>query len=216
MCGRFRLQAPREELRRLFALRPEEDLVPEAFPPGDRFPGQEVVALCADPKRRRLGLLRWGLVPSWAKDPSVGKRLFNARIETVAERAAFREAYRHRRCLIPANAFYEWEDRGTRPRRPWLFRSATGGLLVFAGLWERWRDPRGATLSTCTILTRVAGAVVSPIHSRMPLILGPELHRPWLEGSLSLTEPETSPCDLRAEPLAPPPPAPGRTADSPG
>ena len=141
---------------------------------------------------RRLSMLRWGLVPGWARDPRIGGRLVNARSETAAEKPAFRAAFRSRRCLVVADGFYEWAGRG-RARQPWLFEIDGGALFAFAGLWERWTVPAGLALApslahvqpgdaieTCTILTTAANSVVAPVHHRMPVILPPASFDAWL------------------------------------
>lgn len=129
--------------------------------------------------RRILGHLRWGLVPPWAKDPTVGSRMINARAEGIATRSAFQQALARRRCIIPADAFYEWRD-----KRPFAFARRDGRPLAFAGLWEVWHDrdaPRGEPLRTCTIITTAANAVLAPVHDRMPVILAPEAWSAWLD-----------------------------------
>lgn len=165
-------------------------------------PSQEVAVVRAvDPgsqsgagSRHSLAMLRWGLIPAWAKDPAIGHRLINARSETVAEKPSFRSAYRRRRCLIPADGFYEWQRRG-ETRQPWLFELRGGAPFSFAGLWERWtvredaplsgalaeRNP-GDAIETCTILTTTANGAVAPVHGRMPVILPRGAWVSWLAG----------------------------------
>ena len=141
-------------------------------------------------------MLRWGLIPAWAKEPNIGYKLINARAETAHEKPSFRAAFRARRCLIPADGFYEWARAGKgKAKQPWLFGMKGGGGFAFAGLWESWRvreglaltgslaelDP-GDTLETCTILTTEANETVAPVHPRMPVILPPEALDPWLTG----------------------------------
>ena len=143
---------------------------------------------------RTLAMLRWGLIPAWAKDHAIGHKLINARSETAAQKPSFRSAFRRRRCLIPADGFYEWQGRG-KTRQPWLFGLRGGAPFVFAGLWERWTVPEGAALTgslaerspgdsveTCTILTTAANDTVAPVHSRMPVILPPHAWDAWLAG----------------------------------
>lgn len=157
-------------------------------------PGQNVAAVRAGEGDRRLSMLRWGLIPVWSKKPNIGYSLINARSETVASKPAFRAAYRARRCLIPADGFYEWVRQG-KTRQPYLVGRNDGGMMAFAGLWERWFVPEGAVLprslsesepgdavETCTILTTAANETLAPIHHRMPVILPPESFDPWLEG----------------------------------
>lgn len=197
MCGRYTLTDPGEELLRQFGL---PELPPGYRPRYNIAPTQPVTAIIAVEGERRIGMLRWGLVPSWAKDPSIGNRMINARAETVAEKPAFRAALRRRRCLIPADGFYEWQRRDGR-KQPVRFVASDGGVFAFAGLWERWRPPtsmqseaqvdessgdeaREPVLFTCTLITTSANDFVRPVHDRMPVILPPEAYDPWLDPSL--------------------------------
>ena len=128
---------------------------------------------------REAVMFRWGLVPHWAKDPRIGNRLINARIETAAQKPSFRDAFRRRRCLIPADGFYEWQSRG-KHKQKFLIRGASGRLLALAGLWERWRDANGVPVETCTILTTEPNDLLRPIHDRMPVIVPRDHYRDWL------------------------------------
>lgn len=130
------------------------------------------------PGPRELTALRWGLVPSWSRSPSTAARLCNARAETAATLPSFRHAFRQRRCLVPATGFYEWSR--TAERQPYLFRLQGGGVLTFAGLWERWQPPAGSAIETFTIITTVANRVVGAVHDRMPVILTPDQMACWL------------------------------------
>jgi putative SOS response-associated peptidase YedK len=130
---------------------------------------------------RVLTRLRWGLIPSWASDPAIANKLLNARSETVAEKPSFRSAFKHRRCLIPASGFYEWQKLGAGRKQPYFIRPRDGGLFALAGLWERWNDPRGETVETCTILTTTANEVMRPLHERMPVIVGADADALWLD-----------------------------------
>ncbi len=149
-------------------------------------PSLEVYAVTTskDGSIRRLEALRWGLIPSWAKDPSVGNRMINARAESLLTRPAYRRAVATRRCIIPADGFYEWKrvDRGTATKRstPYYLRSRRGQRLGFAGLWEVWHDAEGMPLRSCTIVTTEANQTVEPIHDRMPVILDPACWGEWL------------------------------------
>jgi putative SOS response-associated peptidase YedK len=186
MCGRFTQQRPSAELAALFAA---DDL---AGTPGGRYnlaPQQSglVVVQSAD-DRRAIDAYRWGLVPTWAKDPRIGNRLINARAETVATTPAFRGAFQKRRCLVPADAFYEWERVTPAIRQPNLIRRVDGEPMAFAGLWSPWRDPaepEGAWLRTFTIVTTTANATLAPIHDRMPVILPPTDWGAWLDPSIA-------------------------------
>lgn len=126
---------------------------------------------------------QWGLVPTWAKDVSIGSKMINARAETVAEKPAFRHAFRRRRCLIPASGFYEWQGRPSGPKQPFWISAADGGLLTFAGLWESWMSADGSELETCTIITTTANETLAPIHARMPVIVAPADFQTWLDVS---------------------------------
>ena len=127
--------------------------------------------------------MRWGLIPSWAKSASIGSRMINARAETVAERPSFRTALRRRRCLVLADGFYEWQRNGAG-RRPMRITMASGEPFAFAGLWDVWRDPRGETVRSCTIITTAANDLLSSIHDRMPVILPREMESLWLDHAM--------------------------------
>ena len=157
-------------------------------------PGQQVAVVRTEEGGRSLSMMRWGLIPSWAKEPNIGYRLINARSETAQEKPSFRAAWRARRCLIPADGFYEWTGE-RKARQPWLIEMKDGGIFCFAGLWESWRVPGGLALTgsladlregdaleTCTILTTRANVDVSRVHDRMPAILPPEAFDSWLAG----------------------------------
>ena len=174
-------------------------------------PGQDVAAVRSRDRGRQLSMLRWGLIPAWSKKPNIGYSLINARAETVASKPAFRAAYRARRCLIPADGFYEWARRG-REKLPYLIGRKDGGMMAFAGLWECWFIPENVSLprslaelmpgdavETCTILTTRANEVLAPVHHRMPVVLPPELFDPWLEGQAVPLDPyPAEEMDLRA------------------
>jgi putative SOS response-associated peptidase YedK len=138
--------------------------------------------------QRRLDTLQWGLVPFWAKDPAIGRRLINARLDGLAEKPAFREAWTRRRCLIPASGFYEWSDAKGGPKRPHFIRASSDPLLALAGLWERWRTPSGDRLETCVIVTTDATQQLAPIHGRMPLLVPRAAHAVWLDPRSGLAD----------------------------
>ncbi|MAE78025.1 MAG: hypothetical protein CMJ85_14270 [Planctomycetes bacterium] len=177
MCGRYTLHSEAGEIQ----VHADVDRCP-VFPP--RFniaPTQEVIAVGQDRNGRRLArTLRWGLVPSWADDPKIGSRMINARSESVAEKPAFKEAFRRRRCLVLADGFYEWRKDGGASV-PFHIRMSGGGLFAFAGLWERWPDPSGKPLMTCTILTKAADAAVRELHDRLPVVIEPGDYTEWLD-----------------------------------
>jgi putative SOS response-associated peptidase YedK len=177
MCGRFTLTTPTPVLAELF-------LFPDPGPEPPRYnvaPTQAVatVRAGADPGHRELAWCRWGLIPSWADDPAIGNRMINARAETAAEKPAFRSVIRHRRCLILADGFYEWQKRDGA-KQPYYFRRKDGRPFAFAGLWDRWQDG-DKRIESCTILTTDANDLLRPVHNRMPVILEPEAYERWLD-----------------------------------
>ncbi len=175
MCGRYKLGLTGEEVAEAFGLL----ATPEVRPRYNIAPSQAAPVVLAAPGRPpEARLMRWGLVPSWARDPAIGHRMINARAETVADKPAYRVAFQRRRCLVPADGFYEWQRRGDA-RVPHLLRLRGGGAFAFAGLWESWEGPEGA-LETFTILTTAPNALVALIHDRMPVILGPGDRDRWL------------------------------------
>ncbi len=181
MCGRYTLTHPAAALAELLA--EEAGLATRELPPRFNIAPTQVVPIVrrrAD-GRREAALLRWGLVPAGAEDPAIGSRLINARAETVETKPAFRQSFAERRCLVPADGFYEWRAEGQK-RQPILIRLPGGKPFAFAGLWSSWRPRRGggAALETFTILTTEPSAVVAPIHDRMPLLLEPAQHEMWL------------------------------------
>lgn len=185
MCGRFTLSASRYEIARRFHV--DEVVAEEERARYNVAPSQQVlvVAASADGTRRRLGTLQWGLVPSWAKDPSIGNRMVNARAESAASKPAFRSAFARRRCLVPASGYYEWRaavEEGARHRHrvPYYFRRRDGLLLAMGGLWEVWHGPDDVALRSCTILTTDANALGARVHDRMPVLVPEPLWDRWL------------------------------------
>ena len=175
MCGRYTLSTPAGRLAEEFQL----DSTVEISPSYNVAPTQQVAAVLEDEGGRRLEMLRWGLVPSWADDPDIGARMINARSETAPEKPSFRRAFRGRRCLIPADGFYEWK-RENGGKQPYYFRMQDGRPFAFAGLWESW-DKGGGELRTCTILTTRPNSVLNGIHDRMPVILPHDAYDAWLD-----------------------------------
>lgn len=176
MCGRFALKAPPAELIKHFGLDECTNLKPRYNIP----PGTDIAAIRKSPEGKRvLQLLRWGLVPHWAKDPGIGNKLNNARGESVAEKPSFRDAFRRRRCLIPADGFYEWKAQG-KVKQPYYVSLKSGEPMAMAGLWESWKTPDGEVLRTCCVITTGPNAVMEPIHDRMPVIVAPEYWESWL------------------------------------
>jgi putative SOS response-associated peptidase YedK len=177
MCGRFILVSNPEAVAALFgyAERPN-------FPP--RFnvaPGQPVGVVRAENGAARFALLRWGLLPAWAKDARAFRPLVNLRSEGVAERGGFRAAFERRRCLVPADGWYEWQATGGKKKRPFLVRPADGGLLALAGIWEHHLAPDGSEIETLAVLTTDASAALGGIHHRMPAVIRPEDFALWLD-----------------------------------
>ncbi|MFM7056400.1 MAG: SOS response-associated peptidase [Planctomycetota bacterium] len=190
MCGRFTLRTPAGVLMQIF----HTPAFPELHPRWNIAPTQQIVAVTAagtDAGRLQAGWFRWGLVPFWADDPSIGSRLLNARSETAAEKPAFRAAFRKRRCLIPADGFYEWQTLASKKKQPWWIHQPDQRPFAMAGLWEVW-TPGGkqaaaipsndapAPLLSCTVLTTTASSDLCGLHDRMPVILPPALWPLWL------------------------------------
>ncbi len=182
MCGRYVAATPPAELAAQLGV--TEVRADDLGPRYNVAPTLPVYAVAESHGIRALGTFRWGLVPSWAKDASIGSKLINARAESVADKPAFRNALGRRRCLIPADGFYEWQRLGSKPKQPFYLRAADGKPLVFAGLWEVWRDPQGPDadpLRTCTIITTGANAEAGRVHDRMPVLLPPPTWDAWLD-----------------------------------
>jgi putative SOS response-associated peptidase YedK len=177
MCGRVTVQTPAVELAREFALtgirnaieRPRFNLAPTQLMPVVPNDGQ-----------RMLDAFRWGLIPSWAKDASIGNKLINARCETVAEKPSFRSALKRKRCLVLVDGYYEWKQ-STKPKTPFFFHRKDRKPLALAGLWEEWTSPEtGEVVRSCCLITTGPNALVAPIHDRMPVILSPDGQEQWL------------------------------------
>jgi putative SOS response-associated peptidase YedK len=181
VCGRYTLATPNPaDLRARFPLG-------EAVEIRRRYnvaPGDEVLAVTTGRDGNPRGeLLRWGLVPSWAKQPDTGLKMINARVETVAERPAFKPAFERYRCLVIADGFYEWRRLPSGPKQAFHITRADGGPFAFAGLWSIWHGPDDQRLRTCTILTTAASSAIAPLHDRMPVILARDAESLWLERS---------------------------------
>jgi putative SOS response-associated peptidase YedK len=185
MCGRYTLKTDGAALAQQFAL-PE---VPQIDARYNIAPTQAVAVVRETEAGRDFEMMGWGLIPSWSKDPSIGNKMFNARSETAAEKPSFRSAMRQRRCIIPADGFYEWQATGPKTKQPIYFTMADQSLFGFAGLWEEWHSPDGSPLHTCTILTTSANELIAPVHDRMPVILAPEHYSRWLDRGMRHAEP---------------------------
>ena len=178
MCGRFAFHSPHATVAQLFAL---VESTPPFAPSWNLAPTQPVpVVRAGSDGERALVPLRWGLVPAWAKDPAIGQRLINARAETLADKPAFRSAFRRRRCLVLADGWYEWRAEA-HGKQPYFVHAASGEPFGMAGLWESWRAPDGgAALESCVIVTRPASAAIREIHERMPALIATAGHAAWL------------------------------------
>ncbi len=179
MCGRFGLTRPDKLDLQRFGI----SEVPAALPRFNIAPGTDVLAVRQGKKGRRADLVHWGLVPSWARDPSIGNRLVNARSDTALEKPAFRIPMQKRRCLLPADVFYEWQgSSGQRGRKPWAVALRDGEIFALGGLWDFWKAPGAEQgLVSCTILTTAPNELLEPIHDRMPVIVSPADYGTWLE-----------------------------------
>ncbi len=193
MCGRFTLSQPTSAIASAFNL----TQTPHLEPSYNIAPTQLIPAIISAPEQgeKQLQMLRWGLIPSWAKDPAIGAKLINARAETVSEKPSFKAAFKRRRCLIVADGFYEWQ-RQERKKQPYYFRLQNGQPFAFAGLWEHWKSPNEQILVSCTILTTEANNLLRPIHDRMPVILDEKDYDLWLD-------PEVQQPELLQPPLHP-------------
>ncbi len=179
MCGRFGLLASPEEVRALFGYVDQPN-----FPPRYNIaPTQPVAVVRLENGERRFALVRWGLIPSWVKDPRDFSLLFNARSETVAEKASFRNAIRRRRCLVPASGFYEWQRVSKTEKRAYWVPPAAGGVIAFAGIWESWMGRDGEEIETMAILTAASSPEMAEIHPRTPVVIPPEDFDRWLDCS---------------------------------
>ncbi len=189
MCGRFTLISSPRDLQLAF----EGFVFPDELALEARYnipPSLDVLYIPNDGEKR-AGYARWGLIPFWAKDPSIGNRTINARAETVDRRPAYRDAFRKRRCLVPADGFYEWKKAEEGPKTPFYIRLQSGAPFAFAGIWERWRDGDGNRVVSCAILTTKPNEKLAEIHDRMPVILPADAYEDWL-----------TPDEARAEDLA--------------
>jgi putative SOS response-associated peptidase YedK len=192
MCGRFARKSTQEVLADWFGVELED--MPWFAPSFNVAPQsvQPVLRLSRDTGNREFALMRWGLVPAWAKDAKIGYSTINARSEEVASKPAFREALKKRHCLIPADSFYEWMRLDAKSKRPFAIALKSGELFALAGLWESWRPKDGAPLETFTILTTAENELMRPIHDRMPVILEPKDYARWLDAG----DPARPPVDL--------------------
>ena len=181
MCGRYRLARKKEILAETFDVENDVDWIPRY----NVAPGQNVAVVRQDATRpvRSFSLMRWGLIPFWAKDANVGYKMINARAETLTEKPAFREPLQSRRCLIPADGFYEWSKKD-KEKSPYCFALGDDSIFAFAGIWARWKNPKGESVETCSIITTSPNSLLADIHGRMPVILERDSYDIWLDPGL--------------------------------
>jgi putative SOS response-associated peptidase YedK len=186
MCGRFTLTIDPAHLQEAFPWA----VIPNDLAPRYNIAPSQPVAVIPNTGDNTLSMYKWGLIPSWSKDPSIGERMINARSETLAEKPSFRNAYRRRRCLILADGFFEWKQSpGMKSKQPIYIRLVDARPFAFAGLWEIWSAADGSELRTCTIITTQPNSLLETIHNRMPVILNPEAYNKWLSpGDTPTTE----------------------------
>ena len=186
MCGRYTLRTPVDTLAERFEI---DDTPSSTAASYNVAPTQGVATVLVEDGKSKLEMLHWGLIPSWADDPSIGNKMINARAETVAEKPSFRKAFRNHRCLVLTDGFYEWQKTGNG-KQPYYIRMEDGSPFAFAGLWESWQN--GREIRSATIITTEANDVVAPIHNRMPVILHPEDYDLWLDPDFDEKEPLTT------------------------
>ena len=179
MCGRFILLTDLSVIVETFRI---GEVAAEYQPESNISPGRQISAVIRDEDVNKLVRFRWGLIPSWAKDPSIGNRMFNARAETLAEKPSFKQAFRKRRCLIVADGFYEWQKSG-RTKQPFYFSLRSEEPFGFAGLYETWMGPDRQQVHSCTIITTEPNDLIRPIHDRMPVILPKDREADWIGGN---------------------------------
>jgi putative SOS response-associated peptidase YedK len=187
MCGRYSQTQPAEIIAKAFQV----DNLPTLEPRYNIAPTQSVSSVLqpSASTNRQFKMLHWGLIPSWAKDSKMGAKLINARAETVAEKPAFRSAFRQRRCLVLADGFYEWQQQeAKKQKQPFYFRLSDEQPFAFAGLWEHWEDATGEEIESCTLLTTEPNELMRPIHNRMPVILDPKDYDLWLDPEVKKSE----------------------------
>ncbi|MEH7356967.1 SOS response-associated peptidase [Neobacillus drentensis] len=186
MCGRFTLTATFEEIINRFDIQSflEEELYSPSF---NIAPSQSVLAVINDGRVNRMGLLKWGFVPPWAKDLSIGNKMINARAETISEKPSFRNAFKKKRCIVIADSFYEWKRHEDKTKTPMRIKLKSNELFAMAGIWEGWKSPDGKTLYTCSVITTGPNELMKDIHDRMPVILKREDEKIWLDPGISDT-----------------------------
>lgn len=184
MCGRFTLTATIEEIIDRFEI--QAFLEDEDYSPSYNIaPSQSVLAVINDGNSNRMGFLKWGLIPPWAKDMSIGNKMINARAETLSEKPSFRNAFKKKRCLIIADSFYEWKQQEGKGKTPMRIKLKGEELFAMAGIWESWKSPVGTPLYSCSVITTEPNELMKDIHDRMPVILKPNDEKIWLDPSIS-------------------------------
>lgn len=177
MCGRFELHATPAKIKEHFDLTGKLNFSPS----WNIAPATPINSIVADEEENRhIKLMHWGLIPSWAKDKTISVRLINARSETITDKPSFRNAFKRRRCIIPASGFYEWKETEDNKKQPWYISLTSGEPMAFAGLWEHWTSKEGNEIESCCIITTSANKFMQPIHDRMPVILSSEQWGLWL------------------------------------
>jgi putative SOS response-associated peptidase YedK len=184
LCGRFTLTVTIDEILNRFDI--EAFLKEESYLPNYNVaPSQSVLAIINNGAINKMGYLRWGLIPPWAKDISIGYKMINARSETLAEKPSFRTAYKKKRCLIIADGFYEWKLHEDKTKTPMRIKLKSNELFGMAGLWEHWKSPEGESIYSCSVITTGPNELMKDIHDRMPVILKPEDEKIWLDPAIS-------------------------------
>jgi len=184
MCGRFALKTPTASLREVLHF----DNTPRCEQRYNIAPSQMILVVRMDNGVRVADMMRWGLIPPWALDPQIGSRMINARAESLAEKPTFREPFRQRRCLVPADGFYEWQGREGKHKQPHFVHRRSGEVMAFAGIWDSWLSGDGQEIRSCAIITVDAAAALADIHNRMPAILAPSQYDLWLDPAASLEQ----------------------------
>lgn len=183
MCGRFTLTASIDQILDRFdiqAFLDEENYLPSF----NIAPSQLVLAVINDGTSNRMGFLKWGLIPPWAKDMSIGHKMINARAETLTEKPSFQKPFQKKRCLIIADSFYEWKRNDDKTKTPMRIKLKDDNLFAMAGLWDKWKSPEGQTVFSCSVITTAPNELMKDIHDRMPVILKPEDEHTWLDPSI--------------------------------
>jgi putative SOS response-associated peptidase YedK len=186
MCGRFTLTATFEEIMDRFDI--QSFLDEENYSPSYNIaPSQSVIAIINDGKSNRMGFLKWGFIPPWAKEMSIGNKMINARAETIAEKPSFRNAFKKKRCIVIADSFYEWKRHEDNTKTPMRIKLKSDEMFAMAGIWEGWKSQDGKTLYTCSVITTGPNELMKDIHDRMPVILKHDDEKTWLDPNISDT-----------------------------